>query len=533
MSNVENRRGGRKRTGTFESAGFHNDGTPRFRFRLRLADGSKSPRITVPHGFDETRARAYVAGLQADEDTNGEIFKAMQERRRKRAAAAGEACEGESADTWHARFLMTRNEGRRSDSGYRWKKWVSPRIGAKPMATITKGDIEDVRDALDAALREYEKHGRGPGRINAKTALNIWACVTTAFKHACQSKQKDLRVREDNPCANVLPPEKGDSRRKAYFYPREVLQLLECEDVPREWREVYAIACYLYLRPGELYELRWSDVDLKAGVVRISRAWEWIAKKVKAPKTSNGIRVIPIETSLLPLLERMADGKPTNAKVVPIFETTGKDKSAALLREHLAKAKVTHARLFADNATHMPVNFRTWRDSGLTWLAHAGVDVVKMQRRAGHDSLETTTGYVKSAEEVTEAVGKPFPALPSKLVWPSDWTSSKTPKPKKQAFAVPTQGFESSPASIIVADLGESDESRSSSQEDDVKNAGAAPGFGPGIGPVEAALAKALEAATSAQRWDIVASIARELEARRLAARNVIAIDATRRRSSK
>jgi hypothetical protein len=44
---------------------------------------------------------------------------------------------------------------------------------------------------------------------------------------------------------------------------------------------------------------------------------------------------------------------------------------------------------------------------------------------------------------------------------------------------------------------------------------------------VEIALAKALEGATAAGRWDVVSQVARELEARRLArAGNVVALSA-------
>lgn len=43
------------------------------------------------------------------------------------------------------------------------------------------------------------------------------------------------------------------------------------------------------------------------------------------------------------------------------------------------------------------------------------------------------------------------------------------------------------------------------------------PAFGPGSDHVEAALARALDAAAVAGRFDVVAQLARELEARRLA----------------
>ncbi|HEV3191738.1 MAG TPA: hypothetical protein VGY54_14610 [Polyangiaceae bacterium] len=50
------------------------------------------------------------------------------------------------------------------------------------------------------------------------------------------------------------------------------------------------------------------------------------------------------------------------------------------------------------------------------------------------------------------------------------------------------------------------------------------------IDAVEAALAKALEGATAAARFDVVAQLAKELEARRLArAGNVTSFDAARR----
>jgi hypothetical protein len=49
------------------------------------------------------------------------------------------------------------------------------------------------------------------------------------------------------------------------------------------------------------------------------------------------------------------------------------------------------------HATLLKVDFRSCRDTGITWLALAGVGVDKMQRRAGHEDLSTTLGYVMMA----------------------------------------------------------------------------------------------------------------------------------------
>ena len=52
----------------------------------------------------------------------------------------------------------------------------------------------------------------------------------------------------------------------------------------------------------------------------------------------------------------------------------------------------------------------------------------------------------------------------------------------------------------------------------------------PGTDVVEAALAEALRGATAAGRWEVVAQLARELEARREARAGVVKLDSERRR---
>ncbi len=64
----------------------------------------------------------------------------------------------------------------------------------------------------------------------------------------------------------------------------------------------------------------------------------------------------------------------------------------------------------------MPVNFRTCRVTGITWCAIAGIDAVGIQRRAGHDDINTTLGYVKQAEDVGGRLGVPFAPLPATIL---------------------------------------------------------------------------------------------------------------------
>ena len=279
--------------------------------------------------------------------------------------------------------------------------------------------------------------------------MNIWSALTSSFKAMTSSKRRDLRVLDGkpNPCHGVEPPGDRDSRkarRKTFLYPREAAALLACEAVPREWREIYALALYTYVRPGELRVLTWGDVNVDAMHVSVTKAWDYQAKDdeptIKAPKSRNGVRTVPIDVSLLPLLERMRKdaGNDASALVVPSLSAFGEDHLAEQFRAHLEAAKIKRTELHETTLTHVQSNFRSCRDTGITWLAMTGLDSAKIVRRAGHDDVNTTLGYVKLAEDLSGALGTPFGPLPPSLVGAdrSGIRSGKSPEgPETPLFA--------------------------------------------------------------------------------------------------
>lgn len=415
----------RTASGTIEKA---RDASGRiyYRGKVRLADGSRA-RIDIdePKCFSERASRDYVAWAQEQEDATRAIFNAktaaIAKRERTLAGAAGE-----TSSSWFDRYATYQKEQGHTDVSAkraRWNKWIAPIIGDKPIALVTRDDVEDIRDALDRAIDAWKAAGRSAGKkghaISGKTSMNAWSCLTSSFKAACSSKRRDLRARTDNPCIGVEPPGDRDSRqsrRKTFLYPKEAAALLACETLESEWREVYACALYLYVRPGELRVLTWGDVDLDAGLVQVTKAWDYEECRVKPPKTRNGVRRVPIDLALAPMLRRMGDGKRADELVVPALSAFGEDHVAEQWRKHLLVAGVERAELHRSTSTHVQSNFRSCRDSGITWLAMMGVDVAKIMRRAGHDHVQTTMGYVKLAEDLTGDLGAPFAPLPASLV---------------------------------------------------------------------------------------------------------------------
>lgn len=332
-----------KRTGTLEPLR-DASGRAYFAGKIRLEDGSRT-RVEIPEEkrYAEKTARRYLAWAQEQEDKLHTHYLAKLAGPAKREAAIAGAA-GETCDAWYARYHAYQRDLGQTDADTkrtRWNKWIAPTIGPKAMALVTRSDVEDIRDALDVAIDAWKTSGgksRGKkGRaVSGKAAMNVWSALTSSFKAATSSKRRDLRTLDGkpNPCHGVEPPGDRDSRkarRKTFLYPREAAALLACAEVPWDWREVYAIAFYTYVRPGELRVLTWADVNLDAMHLSITKAWDYQAKddepKIKAPKSRNGVRTVPIDVSLLPLLTRMKKdaGDDASALVVPLLSVFGED----------------------------------------------------------------------------------------------------------------------------------------------------------------------------------------------------------------
>jgi len=371
-------------------------GREQWHARFTRADGKRSnwlpldPRIKPDA---EVEARRCAATLAA------------QVTARTTVPAGVETCDG-----WRERYLkFCAEQGLTTvpTKRYRWHKWISPTIGGRTPASITRDDIENVRDSLDKAIRE--------GALGWKTAQNAWNELTVTFREMASCKRRDLRVTQADPTRDVQPPERGNVKAKCYPYPSELLTLVSCEDIPLAWREVHAVSAYTYARPGELMVLDWSDVDLVDQKISITKAWDFESGRVKSTKTGE-TRTIPIEPNLLPLLKAMHERAGGKGLVVPALSSVTHSKLAIIMRRHFDKAKCSRPRLTVRSAAELQLRFRSWRDAGITWAIIRGDDIVKVQRRAGHKLISTTQRYIVEAENTGATFGTPFPPLPACLI---------------------------------------------------------------------------------------------------------------------
>jgi integrase len=418
----------RKASGTIEYRPGRDDKPGRWFGRITCVDGSR-PWLDLggwpnsPQG----RERAKEAAAAATERAR-ELGLVATPRGSKASTVPADA---QTTSEFVSRWLADRERRGLSSIGTdrgRLKLHVEPVIGALPVRKVGRDDVRAVVERLDTAVRE--------GRLAWRTGVRVWGLVTKMFSDACESKVAALRVRTDNPCDGVRGPDRGAGASKQWLFPSEIRALLGCAEVPLRWRRLYALASYLYLRPGELAALEWGDVDLARGHIVVRRALDLRTGEAKGIKTSKeGVvkRTVPVPDALVPLLALLSGECGGSGRVV---QHTADNKSiahglppledlAATLRTHLGRASVTRAELFATEQGSKRVTFYDLRHTGITWEVLAGTDHVRIMQRAGHRSFSTTQGYVHDVGDVRLGNDEsPFPALPASLVQSSGESSA-------------------------------------------------------------------------------------------------------------
>src|SRR5262249_8152305 len=135
--------------------------------------------------------------------------------RESRKGTEHDATRGETCTHYRERLNKCQAaEGKRTIRRERsfWKKWISPYIGGRPIADVTRDEIETIRDRLDDAVRKRIARGIGHG-LGGRSAMNVWSVLRTTFKEAMSHRDRTMRVRTDDPSAGIKPP-LTTSRRK-------------------------------------------------------------------------------------------------------------------------------------------------------------------------------------------------------------------------------------------------------------------------------------------------------------------------------
>ena|SRR5829696_935954 len=185
-----------------------------------------------------------------------------------------ERCNTVSGRTWRVQESMLRNR-------------VKPHVGDVRLSKLTPADVR-------AMYRRLLSDGLTPSTVGN---------VHVILKQALRDAVRDKHIRS-NPLDDVKPP-KLTRKEKQVLTPDEVRRLLDAVKGER-FEGAYVLAATCGLRIGEILALRYEDVDLTAGTIRIEHTL--YQGKCTAPKTSSSRRTLTLPQTALESLVRLCNG---------------------------------------------------------------------------------------------------------------------------------------------------------------------------------------------------------------------------------
>jgi integrase len=201
----------------------------------------------------------------------------------------------------------------------------------------------------------------------------------------------------------------GQTKRSREVRPATLSELeAVVRELPERYRLMALMAAWCALRFGELTELRRSDIDLKAGTVRVARGvvrTRGGGMTVKGPKSDAGKRVVTIPPHLVPLVrEHLAAC------------VTGRDgllfPSATDPTEHMMNSTMSKVWLAARERAGVPhLRFHDLRHTGAVLAAQTGATLAELMARLGHSTPQAAMRYQHASADRDRVIAEALSRL--------------------------------------------------------------------------------------------------------------------------
>lgn len=344
-------------------------------------DGRKLYEVYVmerdAHGKQISRRKR---GLESERDAKEVEFQFKSELRGVTKANAI------TWEMWHAKTIERYSMVFRASTvanydGY-LKKYIPSSWLKRDLRSITKSEVYDLID-------------RSKTKLGETSQKNILKMLRKLFEEAIAEGYI-----ERNPTAGIVI--KSTQAIKKVLTTKEVEILLkEAKFTNHEYYPIWAFAVLTGMRSGEMYATRWSDVDMAAGIISVSR--QWTSKDGFHELKTGDWRVVPISSDLRSLLLELSAkyGMESSAFVLPHPNSWTRGMQAGILRT------------FCDLAGITSVKFHDLRATFITNMLAQGVSLVRVMSIVGHRKMETTDEYLRLAgvevKGATDSLGYSLP----------------------------------------------------------------------------------------------------------------------------
>jgi integrase len=185
---------------------------------------------------------------------------------------------------------------------------------------------------------------------------------------------------EDNPVRKTRLPRRGLQPEKTVLSPEQLCSLLQ--GLPEPSKSLVWLLLLTGLRIGELLALRWQDVDLNGGFLRVRRTL--YEGHFDEPKTRSSNRTVPLSVKGVEILSSM------RPKIVDPDELVFRTKKGTpLCRRNLTNRQLAPV---CEELKISKIGWHSLRHSNATLLDAVGTPLGTVQSLLGHSSPEITRG---------------------------------------------------------------------------------------------------------------------------------------------
>lgn len=351
----------------------------------RYADGRLLLRVTVPDPEDKTRMIAQRRTLEPGYTLAQACAVRDHLRAQMRASAAGEdAPLRHTLATYALVWIKSKRERVREGVLKTYctqlEQHILPDLGEVFVDALVRSDIEAwVGKAERATKPDGEPYSR-------YTVSGWWDLLRMVVRDAIADHQLPHDPTERVRAPQVRVPRKREQGTLSLV---QLGQLLHAASIycPQRHTEILVLA-YTGMRVGELYGLKWADLDARAEQITVRRSCT--DGVVSLPKTGESRTVyappVVLEALEVHRLDQLAAQHPGLADGWIFPATTGGPRDGASLREPLA---------LASEGAQLPIKVgpQILRRTFNTLLVGAGVDRITLRSQMGHSSEQMTARY--------------------------------------------------------------------------------------------------------------------------------------------
>ena len=340
-------------------------------------DGRWEGRYTAGHD-PETGKAIYKNVLgKTQAEVKQKLKQAIGETQALDVTKVGKYTVGEWMEVWFQDYakIKVRPSSHQTYQGY-IQNHIRPNIGDIPLEKLTSLDLQKFYKKLLTQGRIDRVEAKGqPKGLSAKTVRNIHQILSSALKLA-----QEQRLILTNPAEGCALPRVEHQEMKT-------LTTVQLASFFREAREsgvfeLYYLELATGLRRGELLGLKWEDIDLERGDLRVRRQVSRInGEVVEAPlKTKNAYRTLPLAEDTVSVLkeQRRKVGNSPWVFPSPNGGPISPDSVLHMLHRVLKRAGLPKVR------------FHDLRHTFATLALQNGVDVKTVSGMLGHFSAGFT-----------------------------------------------------------------------------------------------------------------------------------------------